>query len=60
MKQNVAGCYSDGGQPVSNKDAAGALAQGHPKSGAPPIKWGMKDQQGEGTKAEEARDRRGG
>lgn len=59
--KNVAGCVYDGGEPTT-KSAAAALAQGHPKAAPVPVKWGMKNQQepGEGTKAEEARDRRGG
>jgi len=33
-----------GGTECSDKDAAASLAQGHPKSGAVPTSWGMKDQ----------------
>jgi hypothetical protein len=34
----------DGGQAVSDERAAGALAQGHPKSAGVATAWGMKDQ----------------
>ncbi len=37
-----------GGIEVSDKDAAGTLAQGHAKAGAVPTAWGMKDQQNDG------------
>ena len=35
----------DGGQECSNKDAAGCLSQGHPKTGNVPTAWGQKDMQ---------------
>jgi len=43
---------SGSGQPeASDKEAAAALAQGHPKSsGTVPVKWNMKDQNAAGQK----------
>jgi hypothetical protein len=34
---------SGGMAECSDADAASCLAQGHPKSGLPAVKWGMKD-----------------
>lgn len=32
----------------SNEEAAAALAQGHPKSGTPPVGFGMRDRSSDG------------
>ena len=40
----------DGGQECPNKDAAGCLSQGHPKTGNVPTAWGQKDQNSAGEK----------
>lgn len=44
----MAKVVQDGGQECSDSKAAGALAQGHPKSGSVPTAWGMKDMQNDG------------
>lgn len=40
----------DGGQDVSDADAAKCLSQGHPKSKPVPTKWNMKNSNGPGEK----------
>lgn len=43
----MANVVQGGGQACCNDaDAAATLAQGHPKSGLAPAKWGMKDRDG--------------
>jgi hypothetical protein len=41
---------SGGSKECSDKDAAGCLAQGHPKAGSVPVAWNQKDQNADGQK----------
>jgi hypothetical protein len=43
MESAMAKVVQSGGQECNDADAAACLAQGHPKSGLAPVKWGMKD-----------------
>ena len=45
MANKVLKGSGSGQECCDNADAADCLAQGHPKSGAVPIAWGMKGQQ---------------